>query len=71
MVEGLIAFAFLVMVLIALAAWLDEPPRPDKRDLEVDRQWAEMQLEQLARDARARMYRATDEARREQRERGL
>lgn len=71
MVEGLIALAILLIAAIALAAWLDEPTSPTKRDIDVDRQWAEMQLEQLARESRARMYRAADDARREQRERGL
>lgn len=36
-------------------------------DLEIDRQWAEMQIEQLGREARARMRQAADEVRNEQR----
>lgn len=63
----------LVGVLILTAAFLLWPnsDRYERDQIDLDRQWTEMQLEQLAREARARMYRAVDDFRRDQRSGGL
>ena len=70
-IEAWIALVLMLASIIGLVVWLERPQQPTFRDIDLDRQWTEMQLEQLARESRARMYRAADDARREQRERGL
>lgn len=54
-----------------LIVWLARPQHPTTRDIDLDRQWTEIQLERLARKSRAHICRAADEARCEQPERGL
>lgn len=64
----IVVLAALVIVAgLALVLWWQYSDRAARWDIDIDRQWAEMQIEQLGREARAQMYRAVDEARSEQR----
>lgn len=57
----------LVLIAIGVFLWWSHSGQAARSDLEVDRQWAEMQIEQLGREARSRMRAAVDEVRNQQR----
>lgn len=67
MISALIIAGVLAAIGVAVFLWWPHSARAARWDLEIDRQWAEMQIEQLGREARARMRAAADEVRSQQR----
>lgn len=67
MITALIIAGVLAVIGVAVFLWWSHSAQAARWDLEIDRQWAEMQIEQLGREARARMRAAADEVRNQQR----
>jgi hypothetical protein len=66
MTTALVVAALLVLLIGCLVVWWARSERVARWNVNVDQQWAEMQLEYLGREARAQMRRVVEEARREQ-----
>ncbi|MFV0632735.1 hypothetical protein [Demequina sp.] len=66
MITALIVVGVLALVAVAALVWWARSERGGLTMVDLDRQWTEMQIEQLGREARARMRAAVDEARAEQ-----
>lgn len=64
-----VAFGLLALAAVVFLAWLIWPVGSVKTDIDGTREWAEMQLEHMSRDARARMRQAADDARKQERRR--
>lgn len=67
MITALIIAGVLAVIGAAVFLWWSHSARAAHWNLEIDRQWAEMQIEQLGREARARMRAAAVEVRNQQR----
>lgn len=66
MITVLIIVGVLALVAVAAFVWWARSERGGLTMVDLDRQWTEMQIEQLGREARARMRAAADEARAQQ-----
>ena len=67
MITALIIAGVLAVSGLAVFLWWSHSAQAARWDLEIDRQWAEMRIEQLGREARAQMRQAVDEVRSQQR----
>lgn len=67
MTVWLAALALLLALIGIVVAMWPTSNQVARWEIDLEREWSEMQIRRLARDARARMYRAVDEARDHQR----